>query len=357
MQKNDPANVWEIRIMGKGSHQPPPDVSSSYKSWEMPRLDGDNPMDPVTFITLSEEKSLNANGKYWGANAAVVGPLTKEVIQPSDFRRSCCGATYEPRKNFLRIFFYSSTYVGRNGYVVVDAPPGFDFAPSCLATDLDETYYAFIGKDEHRLLRLRLMSTCTGSAYPPKAAAGGSPTENRASLMVGGVITNGQYYGFQLKVEHPKDYDEGQHSSWYIWTQESNGYGIEGSQKTVRFNSENLASHLNFYQLSFGMYRDHPSSSDDKIQADVGSLANLITIADLKPSTINSGQATKFSFYYILFDVVTDTSLRITAPAGFRWSNDVKDSENAFKRKIRIQLRTFRSLRTLSTSISLFGSP
>eukprot|EP00929_Paragymnodinium_shiwhaense_P118233 TRINITY_DN9016_c0_g1_i1.p1 TRINITY_DN9016_c0_g1~~TRINITY_DN9016_c0_g1_i1.p1 ORF type:complete len:3331 (-),score=769.45 TRINITY_DN9016_c0_g1_i1:152-10144(-) len=338
LEKSSEKNVWEMRLLGKGSHRPPSESSSSYKGWEMPRLDGDNPMYPVTFISLGEELNLNraAGEPLWAANAAVISSLTKELIQPSDFRRSCCGSTYEPLKNFIRIFFMSGRYVGRNGYVVVDAPPGFDFGETCSPRDLDEAYYGFIGDGAPSLLRLRQRASCKGQPYPiDYNLPAGTQPNNRAKVRVGGVISNGasgrgEFYGFEIKVEHPQEYDVSQQSNWFLWTEDSNGYGIEGSSSTVRFNPEYKASQTQAYDLSFGMYRNHPSSSADRLNAETASIAGLLTIADRRPADINGDLPTTVTFYYIMFDVLTDTSLRISAPDKYIWMDSNMEGDTGF---------------------------
>lgn len=338
MAKLSNANIWTIKLSAKGAHKPP--ESTTYNAWDMPREDTNPPQPDQRFITLGQERDFNAvaGAELWGSNVAVLNHLSRELIQPSDFRRSCCGFNYDPRVNFLRVFFRSGSYVGRNGFVMLDAPPRFDFGADCLPQDLPETYYGFIGNDRvpPRLLRLRNLGACKGIAYNSPA-----DKENRAKFFVGGVITSMEYYGFEIKVTHPEEYDESQHFSWYLWTMDSNGYGIEGSRSTIRFHKLLLFDPVGdmvttttqlppYYSASFGMYRDHSGHVTDNVAVEYPHILathrrRIIQLVDRRPSSLNNDVNRQIIFYFVKFEVVTDTSLRITAPHGFRWDAGAVD--------------------------------
>jgi hypothetical protein len=56
-----------------------------------------------------------------------------------------------------QVFFKTKTDIGRNGYVNLDAPHGFDFTSYCDQGDLPEKYYAYTG--EGRLCEYYAKST------------------------------------------------------------------------------------------------------------------------------------------------------------------------------------------------------
>ncbi|CAE8635602.1 unnamed protein product, partial [Polarella glacialis] len=293
MPKLEDQNVWTIKLSSLGSFDPVGVENPAPK---------DMPL--VPFISLAEEKTLGQ--EYWGGNAAIISKLNQELVQPGEFIRSCCGLTYSTRKTeeYLRIFFLTTVFVGQNGFIVFDAPEGFDFGASCSTQDLPERYYAFVGGSEFRTLKLKSMGACVGTRFPHTG-----PTYNRARLQVGGIIDAGSYYGFEIKVTHPTTYLTSQHTSWYLWTQDSNGYGLEGSDQTIKFNKFVGSSQQEFYHKSWGMYDGEPQN--------IG-----VQIINNRPMS-TTGQATKAIVYPIMFPADTDTSLRITAPSGFRWAEDI----------------------------------
>jgi len=294
MSKRYVKNVWQIKISSRGMN------SQSTGLYNMPE---------VSFITLNDEQTVNDEGQFWAGNAAVISPLVEEIIQPADFTRSCCGATFDQRmtQEYLRIFFKTTQVVGQAGFVIIDAPDGFNFDQTCSPRDLDDRYYAFAGETEPQLQRLSNMDTCVGLRYPLTAS-----TYNRAKIQVMGMITSGMYYGVELRVTHPSDYSTAHHSGWYIWTQDFMGYGLEGSKLTVKFNPLQASSQSEFYHKSWGMYRDPLASTQ-------------INIASMRPKNISTVNE-RVTVYPIEFPIATDTSIRITAPVGFVWDTDFGNS-------------------------------
>jgi hypothetical protein len=282
LQKIDTKNVWSVKLSCKGAN------TITQNAADMPEQ---------TFITLGEAKELNSD--FWAGNAAVLSSLIYETLQPTDFRITT--DTYTDSQ-WIHVFFRTTQDVGRNGYVVLDAPDGYDFAASCQQADLPSKYYAYRGVGNDAVYQLKNMAQCTGLRSPSTAT-----TYNRARIMVGGIIGPNLFYGFRLRVKHPKTYSVMQHKEWYLWTQDSNRYGLEGSRGTVRFNKKQVDSEF-FYEMSYGTYLGNFLDSFN------------IEVQGTQPYSITS-QDSDVTVYPITFDKFTDTSLRITAPYGYVWSD------------------------------------
>eukprot|EP00928_Gymnodinium_smaydae_P006180 TRINITY_DN12156_c0_g1_i2.p1 TRINITY_DN12156_c0_g1~~TRINITY_DN12156_c0_g1_i2.p1 ORF type:complete len:3246 (-),score=521.31 TRINITY_DN12156_c0_g1_i2:104-8719(-) len=311
MQKVYDKNVWKIKISGKGVHE------IAQYPWDLKEAGSEDKFG-VKFITLAEEKDLNdaiKDGNFWASNSAVISKLSDlidsndPVIQPTEFRISQDPVNL--RTQYIRIFFRSGINVGPNGIVIVDAPPGYNFRQACSAKDLASPYYDFIGQGNPRLSRLRHMSGCIGEPYPSTPGVSYSYF-NRARQTVGGAIMLGSFYGFEIRVDHPLVYDVSQHFGWYLWTQDSNSYPLEGAYSTIRFNRLQGSSQKEFYHESFGLFKDNCNS--------IG-----VEVVDRKPKSITLSD-TDVIVYPILFPAATDTSLRITAPLGYTWNTDVGNS-------------------------------
>ena len=108
LRKDDPLNLWTINLIA---------------------ADGDTLAGPTPFISLEEEKSLPG----WAGNLAVLGRLEGESIQPSNF---AAGAN-----NTLNVFVQMTQQMPIYSYLVIDAPPGYDFTAVCSTADLDPAYY------------------------------------------------------------------------------------------------------------------------------------------------------------------------------------------------------------------------
>jgi hypothetical protein len=280
MSKQNPDNLWRIKLSSKGFNAALPNSID---------------MDLVNFIALHEE--TNEDPQLFSGNAAVINKLSQQVIQPTNFAVS--------RTVDVRVFFRSTEYVGQGGYVNVDAPDVFDFGEECVASDLPESYYAFIGDSSDRLNRLRNMDACEGSKYPAA-----NSVYNRARTRVRGLITSEAYYGFQVRVTHPGTFDQAQCTDWYVWTQDNMGYPIDGSDSTVNF-AKGQDPPMGFYDQSYGIY----NSDMDSI---------TVQISNLQPASLAQTYLgtsyTDVIFYPIEFPYqLVQTNLRITAPYGFTW--------------------------------------
>eukprot|EP00930_Biecheleria_cincta_P092359 TRINITY_DN8222_c0_g5_i2.p1 TRINITY_DN8222_c0_g5~~TRINITY_DN8222_c0_g5_i2.p1 ORF type:complete len:3174 (-),score=522.91 TRINITY_DN8222_c0_g5_i2:21-9542(-) len=317
MPKTDPKNVWSIKLTSYGRFEP----TITVPTYEMP-LDN--------FISLQEEVTLGQD--YWGGNTAVIDGLQQELCQPASFVRSCCGPNMDTRRSedFVRLFFQTTTYIGQFGSVIFDAPESFEFGQECVARDLPDRHYVYVNAET--LYQLKNMGSCTGQRYPTTA-----PTYNRAKLKVNGIMEAARYYGFQLRVLHPTTYAESQHKNWYLWVQDSNNYGLQGSMATIAFQRFG-SSESEFYHQSWGMY-DQPGTPLP------------VLIANTRPRTLTNAD-TKVTFYPISFPIETTTSLRISAPSGFAWDVNM----NTFFRRTNGTLDDFPLPRILNTNQMVWDS-
>lgn len=301
LPRADLTNVWYVKLSSVGFNMA---GSAAYD------------MSQLRFISRSEERDLG--NVYWASNIAVISPLAKENIQPDDLTRSL-PVSLSPNMNSvsLRIFFYVGEEVGQNGFVVLDAPDTFDFGVNCTAGDLAPSYYATSSALDV-LNPLRNKGSCVGSKFPPEAL-----TFNRAKFQVGGNILPNSFYGFSVKVTHPRDWDPSLLSGWYLWTQDANGWGLQGSRLTIPFYlSPTVISNPQFWQLSYGLY--------------VNPLPNLkVTFGSMMPYSVSQVR-TFVQIGPLRFPVSIDTSMRVTSPLLFVWGQQIGD----FKGTIAASSRT-----------------
>jgi hypothetical protein len=157
-----------------------------------------------------------------------------------------------------------------------------------------------------------------------------APPYNVARVLVGGVIAEGFYYGFQVTVTNPQTFDTNQQMDWGLWTEDSRGFPLDGTKETVILNPNILtiegasSAMVNqpVWQKSFGIYNDYSMLLVETI---------VVNIMNALPYAITKPQQTKVEFYPIHLSVNTDTTLRITAPSGFIW--DASNMEQTFEPK------------------------
>jgi hypothetical protein len=285
LQKVNTTNVWTIDLAGKGS-----DMRTDKHVVPINMTDYD-------FISMKDATELGED--YWAGNVAVLNILLHETLQPTNFVQGVM--------QHIHVFFKTSTKVGRNGSVVLDAPDGYEFGEQCNATDLPEPYYVYLGPGRDQVLKMKTMRGCFGTKYPVDAT-----TFNRARTWVGGVIFADTYYGYRIKVAHPLKFNSEQPRHWYLWTLDKYRYTLEGTQSTV--NGSNVLFNLNtpfsdgsFYNKGYGIYKD-PLDENIKIE-----------VQGLQPYSITN-EFSDVYVYPISFPVYMDTSLRITAPYGYEWA-------------------------------------
>lgn len=294
-----------VKVTADNPQNPKPKVPQVDNEWTVTIGSmGASMVAGVPYMMPEELFSITADeAEYFSFNAAVLSRLTEEVIQPMSFINSCCGIhpTSTVSRLYLHVFFKTVQSAGHGGFVVLDAPTNFDFHATCEPNNLEEVYYAYIGMDPApRLKKLTNMGACVGIMRYP------SEKYNRARFLVGGFIDADQYYGFRIYVTHPSFYDVAQHDNWFIWTQDPNGYFVEGSYSTVKFNPTQLSTQTLFYHRSYGMYEDDASA----VVVSMGSY--------------QAGADTTCYIDMISVDVDTaDVQIRVTAPEGYVFSDAV----------------------------------
>eukprot|EP00439_Symbiodinium_sp_Y106_P053128 s2444_g7.t1 len=233
LRKDDPLNVWSILLI------------SPY---------GDTLGGPAPFISLEDEKSLPG----WAGNLAVLGRLEGESIQPANLA--------EGANNTLNVFLQMTQAMPVYSYLVIDAPPGYDFTTTCAAGDLDPAYYqdGRIDSDSHgwnRSCELFFALVEDWEALPwgteitgPRATTSsigqdvncttddwqrpaGTPVATapftRAYLRIGRTLLLGDFAVNSMAFLF-------QHSQWRLWLQSPAGYMVDGSTYPVQFNSARI---------------------------------------------------------------------------------------------------------------------
>eukprot|EP00434_Breviolum_minutum_P016716 symbB.v1.2.014739.t1/scaffold1019.1/size143789/2 len=110
---------------------------------------------------------------------------------------------------------------------------------------------------------------------------------------------------------------------------DSNAYVLQGSQETMRFNKFNDPALTSFYDLSWGMY--------DDVGPDIP-----VQLLSTRPTSLTNAK-TEVIFFPISFQVDLETSLRVSAPPGFKWDVD----PNAFFRRTNGTLEDWPTLPTI----------
>jgi len=290
LNRYDPANVWRIQLSGLGTSASVPLLGNVFPAISL----GSNMPEDTRFSSL------------FGTNAAVITKVQRESMQPRAFVQSLPN---QPHLQYLRIFFRTTRAAGTSGLIVLDAPDDFDFADKCKVKDLEDAYYL---ASFHRPLvnRLDRVGACSGSRYPTTAA-----TLNSAQILVLGELgsdASNLFYAFEIQTQYPATYTPRHQTEWRIWIRNSLGHTMEGSYSTIPFNPNQNSSQDAFYHKSFGMY-----------QAGIDGISFLLS--SIWPYT-KSREFAKVYVWPISFNETIRSSLRLTAPVGFRWNTDVASS-------------------------------
>jgi len=271
LPRSDPRNRWYLSMRSAGTHT---------------TVQTAGPLD------FNAQNELNY-AAYFSTNVAVLGQLADACLQPTDFRPTSDHQLY--------IFFKTEQSAGFLGYVVVDAPSGFDFGTVCNFGDLDAAYYS---------------STAGQQTFPlpEPAACGGfkldksSDANNRAIIQVRGHLRPGRIYGFQIAVTNPSTYEAGQQTSWRIWTRNQAQSYIDGTANSVSFVSPGSAG-----TIFAGEIEKRPSWGLSQSMIEVG-----FHVDPLLPWSMTVQEARIVVFPLRVASDVT-TTLRVTAPYGYVW--------------------------------------
>ena len=110
-------------------------------------------------VCCAGEAAWNPPGlpRLWYQNFGVIEALVKPVLVPTAFQRSISYPIFRPTVNILYVFFRARTHVGRNGYIKLDSPCGFDFGhqemypndvKKCHPSPLPRQYYDYVDNDQ-----------------------------------------------------------------------------------------------------------------------------------------------------------------------------------------------------------------
>ncbi|CAE7635772.1 unnamed protein product [Symbiodinium microadriaticum] len=217
LRKDDPLNVWSILLI------------SPY---------GDTLGGPAPFISLEDEKSLPG----WAGNLAVLGRLEGESIQPTILA--------EGANNTLNVFLQMTQAMPMYSYLVIDAPPGYDFTTACAAVDMDPAYYQdwealpwgteIIGPRATTSSIGQDVNCTTDDWQRPAGTPPATAPFTRAYLRIGRTLLLGKYYAFQINITNAMEWNISQHSQWRLWLQSPAGYMVDGSTYPVQFNAARI---------------------------------------------------------------------------------------------------------------------
>jgi hypothetical protein len=265
----------------------------------------------------------------YSSNAAVLGILQEQVIQPTGFAPSTVKVS---RYQLLRVYFRSEQNIRSGGGIGLFAPPIWEFGETpesaeCDARDLERNVYA-TGPFES-VYRLPIITDCVAGSTPD------SPTiRHRAFVSMEGRLEAMTLYAFQIMVVNPmlsqiRELDELINTpfpedmvisddekksmlskyTWRIATLDPNGKAVDGSYDAVPVFPDGSGT--------LGAYKE---------QFEPDSLT--LSLGPMLPSCLHANQACKMSHVTIRFRLPEGAdghgAMRVTAPVGLDWG-DIKE--------------------------------
>eukprot|EP00392_Amoebophrya_sp_AT5.2_P003492 g3497.t1 len=322
MTKHDFENVWKIKLFSKGV------TSQQAAPRAMAGADGSGMrFNPAPGTVLEAEATYKRPGepKLWYQNVGVVSPLEKPVLSPTHFRMS---TELRPEYSEMYIFFKIVTNVGRNGFIKVDAPCGFDFGNqvlgkpnACVNGGLPRYYYDYIDVNYDQTRNLTSVLSCTAVNLIPQCPAPGP--YNRAVLNIGDSMglnpDTGRLdqYGFFLRVKHSLEFRNPQDfSMWQLFVADHADFVVDGTRDTLFFQKDSKeGTVVAAADKAFGLY----ATDFTKIPS-IGVSVEDLTPASLKPQGAKDTYVT-FDGFRMLADI-HGVAFRFTSPHGFRWVTD-----------------------------------
>ncbi|CAD7947947.1 unnamed protein product [Amoebophrya sp. A25] len=321
MTKTDPDNQWKIKLFSKG-------VTSQQTARIMAGPDGSGiPFNPAKGTVLEQEASYQRPGepKLWYQNVGVVQPLEKPVLSPTHFRLS---TSLRVEHSDVYIFFRILTTVGRNGYIKIDAPCGFDFGnqvvgkpQECITGGLPRYYYDYIDVNYEPTRNLTAVLSCTAKNLIPECPAPGP--YNRGVMHVGDYMGLNRdtgrmdQYGFAVRVKHSLEFNNPQDfTMWKLFVADSNDFVVDGTRDTLFFQKDSKEGATDAAaDKAFGLY----VTDFTKMPTISVAVENLMPAA-YKPQG-DKGTYVSFDGFRLLADL-HGVTLRFTNPTGWRWTVD-----------------------------------
>merc|ERR1719265_504530 len=156
---------------------------------------------------------------------------------------------------------------------------------------------------------------------------------NQARFKVGMKIGADRVYAFKIWVNNPKTYTRMMHFGWSIWTEDANGYGVDGTSEPVSWVREQFeAGTVTTTSTTTLDVNNQPAPKRDTAHYNAGWGNYDITLNDLTVWVRNTlpysvektdsrgtkmRQATDIVVFPIEVSNDLDTSMRFTAPYGY----------------------------------------
>ncbi|CAD7925059.1 unnamed protein product [Amoebophrya sp. A120] len=296
MTKDDPSNEWRIKMRSKGV--------GGDSAVDMPNTGG------YSFLTTGEN-SVNTPGrpKLWYKNLGVLDEISQPVLQPLSLM---AGTVAAPRETQLYVFFQTMSFIGRMGFVKLDAPCGYDFGSACKVASLPPFYYDFADVSVTPTRNFTRIENCQGKNLVD--FCGTTTTKfNRARIMVGDNIVKEAKYGFQITVTVGTEYVQSTQNQWKLFLSDNRDYAIDGVKDTLNLLRNTLESTDVDYAAqtdrAFGLFK-----------SDFGQMPLSITMNSMFPTSLAGNFGTMFTFDGLVTETAIATTLRIVAPPGFKFN-------------------------------------
>ncbi|CAD7925075.1 unnamed protein product [Amoebophrya sp. A120] len=321
MTKHDVDNVWGIRMVSRGVAGTP----STARPMGNPNIYPFNPAYTNNVLTAEATYQRPNEPKLWYQNVGVVSPLEQPVLSPTHFRLS---TSLRPEYSDVYIFFKIVTVVGRNGFIKVDAPCGFDFGnqvigkpTNCVTGGLPRYYYDYIDSNYDSTTNFTNVLSCTAQNLIPQCPAPGP--YNRAVLNIGDSMGQNAdtgrmaQYGFKLRVLHslelryPADF-----TMWQLFVSDHADFVVDGTRDTLFFQKISKEGNTDArVDKAFGLY----VTDFTKVPTIAVTVENL-TPATLKPQG-DKGTYVTLNGLRLMYDVY-GVGFRFISPLGFRWTTE-----------------------------------
>eukprot|EP00931_Biecheleriopsis_adriatica_P048501 TRINITY_DN28018_c0_g1_i1.p1 TRINITY_DN28018_c0_g1~~TRINITY_DN28018_c0_g1_i1.p1 ORF type:complete len:3899 (-),score=525.31 TRINITY_DN28018_c0_g1_i1:23-11719(-) len=327
MPKNDPINVWRVRFQSSGDWGMPENLSLPCKPYFPPFCNDTGELyyvSPVSKPTalrsfdlmypnytdlemqhgdLALTVGFNESDQYT-ESYAVLGILRQTVCQPQYLHLTA--------RSSLQLWFRPELGSDRGGYFGVHAPTSFDFGDPCKPRNLPNVYYSSFAPPGKPIPQRVWPIEDMGSCYPAKP-----PSWHAKGIYVvidvAGSMIPGRLYAMEIDIVNPSVWTDanlsGEFWSFDMSIEDGLGYGRDSTYWTTPFHPGVKPSWTLFQETAW----------IDPIPVIFDTLpyshTSLLSTIDIGP---------------IILNLTFEGQLRITAPLGYEWAWDPRDTANTF---------------------------
>jgi hypothetical protein len=355
--KSDPDNSWVLKF-----------ESSGYDTVSAKR--------DHLFISLQQEGTFP---ELFQANLPVIARMDSVMLRATDMTRNSLQnllVWFHPSTDA------TAQSEPIDWFVVLDAPYGFDFQNPCKVRPLIDDYYSFTNLDVSSTTKFMGLRACEGSrwktsVYEPRRRRGSTPALfdggddvfTRARFGIKGKLFRNNLYGFSIQVRNPPIHWKGFGYEWTLYLEDTDGYALDGQFGDVELEMQPRSEWLfscrrrgppvddedeyfnylmakyggfackkatlkcdqywqdcremgsNDWDFAFGIYEHDdymdPPAINERLE--IFPYSRLL-MEDMRPYSMTRS-STEIIIAPFRVNANSDTSLRITAPFGYEWTD------------------------------------